>query len=112
MTDRSSWPRVKVVDSHKYLGILFGRNIQVEDVYATPALKALERARRFGPALRYIDTQRRILVFNVFVTPIFSFVQQFYTMPSSVLREYRSVMHRAISPFRGTAWPYSQLCAP
>jgi hypothetical protein len=108
----SRWPLVKVVDSHKYLGILIGRTIQVEDVYAAPALKALERARRFGPALRNIDTQRRILVFNVFVTPIFSFVQQFYTMPSSVLREYRSVMRRAISPFWGTAWPYSQLCAP
>ena len=67
---------------------------------------------KFGPALRNLDTQRRILVFNVFVTPIFSFVQQFYMMPSSVLREYRSIMHRSISPFRGTAWPYSQLCAP
>jgi hypothetical protein len=59
-----------------------------------------------------LDVQRRILVFNVFITPIFSFVQQFYTMPSSVLREYRSIMHRMISPFNGTAWPYSQLCAP
>ena len=108
----SSWPLVKVVNSHKYLGIIFGRKIQVEEVYAAPALKALERAKKFGPALRTLDTQRRILVFNVFITPIFSFVQQFYTMPSSVLREYRSIMHRSISPFRGTAWPYSQLCAP
>jgi hypothetical protein len=108
----SSWPLVKVVNSHKYLGIIFGRKIQVEEVYAAPALKALERAKKFGPTLRTLDTQRRILVFNVFITPIFSFVQQFYTMPSSVLREYRSIMHRSISPFRGTAWPYSQLCAP
>ena len=63
-------------------------------------------------ALRMMDVQRRIITFNVFVTPIFSFVQQFYTMPSSVLREYRSAMRRAITPFGGTAWPYSQLCAP
>ena len=59
-----------------------------------------------------MKTERRIITFNVFITPIFSFVQQFYTMPSSVLREYRSVMRRAISPFGGTAWPYTQLCAP
>ena len=108
----SSWPLVKFVNSHKYLGILFGRNIQVEDVYAAPALKARERARKFLPALRFLDIQRRIIVFNVFVTPIFSFVQQFYTMPSSIYREYRSIMHRAITPFNGTAWPYNQLCAP
>ncbi len=112
LIQNSRWPLVKVVNSHKYLGILFGRTIQVEDVYAAPAGKAIERARRFGPALRMLDVQRRIMAFNVFITPIFSFVQQFYTMPSSVLREYRSVMRRAISPFGGTAWPYSQLCAP
>ena len=108
----SGWPLVNFVNSHKYLGILFGRNIQVEDIYAAPALKAIERARRFGPALRLLDIHRRILTFNAFVTPIFSFVQQFYTMPSSTYREYRSVMHKAISPYNGTAWPYCQLCAP
>ena len=108
----SSWPLVKFADSHKYLGILFGRAIQVEDIFAAPAQKARERARSFGAALRRMDTQRRILTFNVFITPIFSFVQQFYVMPSSVLREYRSIMRRAISPFAGTGWPYSQLCAP
>ena len=112
LIQNSSWPLVKVVNSHKYLGILFGRRIQVGEIFAAPAQKAFERARRFGPALRLLDVQRRILTFNVFITPIFSFVQQFYTMPSSVLREYRSIMHRSISPFGGTAWPYSQLCAP
>jgi len=108
----SSWPLVKFADSHKYLGILFGRAIQVEDIFAAPAQKARDRARRFGAALGRMDTQRRILTFNVFITPIFSFVQQFYIMPSSVLRDYRAIMRRAISPFAGTAWPYSQLCAP
>ena len=108
----SSWPLVKLAESHKYLGILFGRSVQVEDIFAAPAKKALDRARCFGAAISRMDTQRRILTFNVFITPIFSFVQQFYIMPSSVLRDYRSVMRRAISPFSGTAWPYSQLCAP
>ena len=108
----SSWPLVKIVDSHKYLGILFGRKIQVEDVFAAPAKKASDRARSFGAAISRLDIQRRILVFNVFITPIFSFVQQFYTMPSCIYREYRSIMHRAITPFGGSAWPYSQLCAP
>ena len=103
---------VKFADNHKYLGILFGRKVQVEDVFAAPAKKAADRARSFGAAIGKLDTQRRIIIFNVFITPIFSFVQQFYTMPSSVLREYRSIMRRAISPFGGTAWPYSQLCAP
>jgi hypothetical protein len=108
----SSWPLVKFADSHKYLGILFGRKVQVEDIFAAPAKKAADRARSFGMAISKMDIQRRITTFNVFITPIFSFVQQFYIMPSSVYREYRSIMHRAITPFHGSAWPYSQLCAP
>ena len=112
LIQNSNWPLVKFADRHKYLGILFGRKVQVEDIFAAPAKKAFERAQRFGAAIGRMDTQRRILTFNVFITPIFSFVQQFYVMPSSVLREYRSIMRRAISPFAGSAWPYSQLCAP
>jgi ribonuclease HI len=52
------------------------------------------------------------LVFNVFITPIFSFVQQFYVMPSLVYQDYTSLMMKLISPWNGTAWPYSQLVAP
>ena len=68
-------------DSHKYLGILFGRNIQVDDIFAAPGKKAFDRTRAFGAAISKMDTQRRIITFNVFITPIFSFVQQFYIMP-------------------------------
>jgi hypothetical protein len=112
LLQQSNWPLVKFSDSHKYLGILFGRNIQVQNIFEAPAEKARMRARLFGPTLSRMDTQKRIIVFNVFITPIFSYVQMFYMMPSCVLRDYRSTMRRAISPFNGTAWPYSQLCAP
>jgi hypothetical protein len=112
LIESSTWPLVKFVDSHKYLGILIGRKIQVEDIFAAPAEKAAARARRFSYAISRMGTQKRIITFNTFITPIFSFVQQFYIMPSSVYREYRSIMHRSITPFRGSGWPYSQLCAP
>jgi hypothetical protein len=36
----SSWPLVKFDESHKYLGILFGRKIQVPDIYEAPTKKA------------------------------------------------------------------------
>ena len=40
--NKSTWPLVKTVLSHKYLGIFFGRNIQVDDVFAAPFKKAQE----------------------------------------------------------------------
>ena len=95
----STWPLVVTVESHKYLGILFGRNLQVDEVFAAPFKKALNRIKQLTPSLRRLDTQRRILVFNVFITPIISFVQQFYMMSSGMYREFRRLAHQLISPF-------------
>ena len=108
----SSWPLVKIVPSHKYLGILFGRNIKVDDIYKVAFVKTMERARRFTSATKFMSTQMKILVFNVFVTPVLSFIQQFFIMSSWMYRAYRGLVHRMITPFNRSAWPYSQLCAP
>ena len=71
----SEWPLVKFADSHKYLGILFGRMVQVEDVFAAPAKKAADRARSFGAAIGKLNTQRRIIVsmcLSLLSSPLFS----------------------------------------
>jgi hypothetical protein len=108
----SCWPLVKFVDSHKYLGILFGRKIQVEDIFAAPAKKAFDRAMRFSPALSRMDTQRRIITFNVFITPIFSFVQMFYVMPSSVSSASTGLLCTAPSPPSVGLLGHIRSCAP
>ena len=109
---RSAWPLVKMAGKHKYLGIIIGREVQVPEIYEAPLKKAMERAALFRSTLRRFDVQKRILVFNVFVTPIFSFVQQFYVMPGSIYQTYTNLMMKMISPWNGTAWPYAQLVAP
>ena len=55
--------------SHKYKGIVFGRDIQVDDLFTTPCKKVLDRVKSLAPSLCRLDTQRRILVFDVFITP-------------------------------------------
>ena len=109
---KSTWPLVKTVSSHKYLGLVFGRNIQVDDVFAAPFKKAIERVQQLTPSLRRLDLQRRILVFNVFITPIFSFVQQFFLIGSGMYREYRNLVHKLVAPFGSSSFSFSQLCAP
>ena len=108
----SAWPLVKLVSRHRYLGIIIGREVQVPEIYEAPLKKATERASLFRTTLQRFDVQKRILVFNVFITTIFSFVQQFYVMPASVYRTYTNLMMKMISPWNGSAWPYSQLVAP
>jgi ribonuclease HI len=108
----SAWPGVLLVDEHRYLGIKFGRNIQTGDIFKAPLEKAISRAKLFQPTIRRLSVQKRILIFNVFITTIFSFVQQFYVMPSDVYQSYTSVMLKMINPWNGSAWPYSQLVAP
>ena len=63
---KSSWPLVLTVMSHKYLGIIFGRNIQVDDVFAAPFKKALDRVKQLTPSLRRL-THREEYWFLMFL---------------------------------------------
>jgi hypothetical protein len=56
-----------VVKSHVYLGILIGRDIKVEEVFAK-ALQGFEtRASSYLPIVRKLSHAMRILVFNTFL---------------------------------------------
>ena len=108
----SNWPLVELVDQHRYLGIIFGRSVTPELLFNGPLTKALARIYKFSPILKRLDTQAKIVTFNVFITTLFSFVEQFFVMPSSIYLEYRAAMHKAITPFNRGGWPYCQLVAP
>jgi hypothetical protein len=108
----SAWPTVHITETHKYLGITFGRLTQTLDIYKAPHQKALDRIKVFAPTIRRLSLQKRITVFNTFISTLYSFVMQFYIVPTPLYREFTSIASKIITPFHGTAWPYSQLCAP
>jgi len=108
----SAWPLVDLVEKRKYVGIIYGRFVTPELLYEGPLEKALDRLRLFSPVMKRLDPQAKIITCNVFITPLFSFIEQFYVMPDLTYHKYRMALHAAITPFHRGGWPYSQLVAP
>ena len=72
---------VKTTQSYVYLGITIGRGITVADVWRPVVNKAIDRIAKYTPALRSLSLVKRILVFNIFVRSLFTYVAPFYSLP-------------------------------
>ena len=81
LAERSTWPDVLVVNSHVYLGILIGRGITIEDIYAGALRKLEARARAYHSAARCLPHASRVLVFNTFLFTKLSYIMNFYSLP-------------------------------
>ena len=99
-----------LVDSHTYLGILMGRNITTIDIF-TPALnKFKDRVVLFGPYLSSCNIDKRIVIFNVFLYSLFSYLIQFFIMPyNEIYLPIRHISRTKIIPFCGGGFNYSHL---
>jgi ribonuclease HI len=109
---RSSWPEVELVYEHVYLGTPFGPYVTPDTAYAKPMEKLEKRCVLFRRALKPMSVQNRIVVVNVFILPLLSFVNQFFLMPDSIYKRVRALIKRCTTPYHGSAWPYCQLVAP
>ena len=110
------WEAINLVNKTKYLGIYFSNS---KDTYSTlelnfrPALiKAKERLHSYRVVFRNVPLSTRILVVNVFVTSLFSYLIGFMLIPFPIYWEYRSLVSRAIVPFHGSAFKYEHLAMP
>jgi len=109
---RSTWPEVELVYEHVYLGTPFGPNVTPDTAYTKPMEKLEKRCELFRRALKPMSVQNRIVVVNVFILPLLSFVNQFFLMPNSVYKRVRFLIKRSTTPYHGSAWPYCQLVVP
>ena len=87
-----------------YLGILVGYNISTVDIYQEAFDKFEKRADTFSCALRFLPTHARISIFNIHITPLFSYITRFYILPYKELgNKIRNIMRRKIISFNGSA---------
>ena len=59
-----------------------------------------------------MSLQLRITTVNVFVTPIFSYLYQFFIIPQDIHATYRTAVSRAVTPYHGSGWDYAHLAVP
>ena len=108
----SVWPDSIIQNRGTYLGVLFGNNITVIDIFYGPMNKFRKRLITFRPILKRFSISKRILTFNTFLYPIFSYIMQFYIIPFKLYLEIKRLTAKAIITFSGTAFKYVFLVAP
>ena len=94
----SAWPNLKVKDQAKYLGILFGKGVTVEQVYAQALSKFQERVTSYCAVKKRFTPPQRVKIANIFLLPLFSYLYQFFFPPPSVLSTIVANLKRWIVP--------------
>ena len=112
----SIWKEVEVVPSHSYLGILFGVDVTLKDIYAGQITKMEDRVSKFLPIARKLPRVKRHLIFNIFVFTLLEYLMNFYPIPFniegwSIINKIRRMAMRITTRFNGTAYVYFNLIA-
>ena len=89
---RSSWSEIRISNSSKYLGVLFGREATPTSNFAKPVDKLVKRVNSFLPTKNSFSLQQRIVIANIFLIPILSYIYQFFHIPAT----YHPIIHNAL----------------
>ena len=74
------WKQIEESQTYRYLGVLMGNKITVNDVFSEAWTKISQRVASYMPFKNYYNTQTRVIISNSFLSPIFSYLFRFYLM--------------------------------
>jgi ribonuclease HI len=106
------WPEVKTANKGRHLGVLVGNNISTKEVFESAFTEFQKRVVSYTPLLARLTLPKRIITINVFALSVFSYLIQFYMMPSELIHNIQRVIAKAIITFKGKAFSYINLVAP
>ena len=72
------WKQITETKSYRYLGILMGKEININDVFMEAWDKLSRRVASYMPYKNYYNTQTRVIISNAFLSSIFSYLFRFY----------------------------------
>jgi ribonuclease HI len=102
--------KIKFVDRATYLGVLVGRDISTIDIFKPALVKFEGRLKLYRPTLSRLSLHKRILIFNIYLLPLFYYLAQFYIIPYyEVVVPVREATHRATVAFNGGGFAYAHL---
>ena len=110
---KTKWEGLAFANKTTYLGVLMGFNIDTKHIYAKAMKEFANRADRFASALTHSSLNNRILIFNTYLHPLFSYLSRYYILPyRSIGKEARRIISHKIISFNGGAFKYIHLITP
>ena len=109
----SCWGDVVLGDSHIYLGVLFGRSVDNVMIYQNALKKFQDRLADYRQTILGRSIDHRIIIVNVFLTSIFSYLIHFFIVPyHEVLKKVRDAIRKVVISFNGGGFAYAHLVTP
>ena len=104
------WSRSRLVDRYKHLGVLRGRSVTVQDVFADAMQSLRDRVMLYSPFKSSYSLQNRVIISNAFLTSVLSYLCQFFLLdPRDELEVERLISDWTVP---GRRLKYDYLCAP
>ena len=96
----STWPQALIKAKGRYLGFMVGRHLHTSDSYMPALEKFNTRLASYQHLRPRLTVTKRIIISNVFLLSLFSYLNQVYVMPDEILRVIKFDLWRFIIPFR------------
>ena len=109
---QDTWKGLNFVGSAVYLGILMGAKVTLDDIYKNALTKLIVRTRKFARHACHISIQHKIIATNVFITPLFSYISQFFLLPKRTYSIANNVIRKFVISFNGGGFGYVHLTTP
>ena len=110
LLERGTWPEVGFCDSMTYLGVLMGIKITTVDVFNFAYMKFMDRFNSFYDTLRNSPLSHRIVIVNVFLNSLFSYLTKFYYIPyHEIVVRVRERVRKVVISFNGGGFSYAHL---
>ena len=100
----SKWPNIRFAKHGRYLGVLIGYDITIMDIYKNSLTKFTNRITPLLSLKSTFTLKQRIIISNVFLIPIFSYLIQFYLIPLPMLTTIYGLLRQWVVPLGGNAF--------
>ena len=80
------WGTVAVVGKVKYLGLYMGHAVTLDDIFRAPFDKMTDRLASYHPIKSKFSLPKKVLIWNTWILPIYSYVFNYYILPSDYAR--------------------------
>ena len=107
----SSWKGIQTPTNALYLGVLTGRDVDTEMVYARPLNKFLRRIKSFLHVRTLLSTNIKVSICNIYLNSIFSYISPLLLPPDSVTKLVSVMVGQFCIPFK-TGQKYVSLLHP
>jgi ribonuclease HI len=83
--DAVGWKKLRVSGKERYLGTYIGHEVTLEDIFCPVFDKFKDKLNHYIPIKHHHSLQNRVIIWNTWLLPIFSYVFNLYTIPQDYL---------------------------